>query len=176
MQFRNVHFWPCKYISNVKEMLEDFIVAYRSTLLNTPRLNRRNSNKTVVIFGFCSWDVQLQSLSAYFKNFNILKKTVTRMATLPNIRWIYMTRPAAWDNSSCFCSRISYYTNVINLYHEGLGAAVPGVRLLRYDGTQEQWGGGRLSLSGPLPSRVVRDICYWCSFNSVVSRVRDRQE
>ena len=56
------------------------------------------------------------SLSAYFKKLNILKKTVTQMASLPNIRWIYMTRPAAWDNSSCFCSHVSSYTNVINLY------------------------------------------------------------
>ena len=115
-QFRNVHRWPCKYISDVKKILDDFINVYRSRTWNTSRLDMSKKKQTVVIFGFGSWDVQLLSLSAYFKKFYILKKTVTQMASLPNIRWIYMTRPAAWDNSSCFCSHVSSYTNVINLY------------------------------------------------------------
>ena len=115
-QFRNVYRWPCKYISDVKKILDDFVNSYRLRTLNTSTPDTRKPKETVVIFGFGSWDVQLLSLSACFKKFSILKKTVTQMASLPNIRWIYMTRPAAWDNSSCFCSHVSSYTNVINLY------------------------------------------------------------
>ena len=115
--FGNVYHWPSKYISDVKKTLDDFMDAYKSTMLNTSKLlNSTKTKQTVVIFGFGSWDIQLQSLSVYFKNFNTLKKTVTRMASLPNIRWLYMTRPAAWDNSSCFCSHVSSFTNVINLF------------------------------------------------------------
>ena len=78
-QYRNVHRWPCKYIFDVKKILDDFVNVYRSRTLNTSTPDTRKRMETVVIFGFGSWDVHLLSLSAYFKNFNILKKTVRQI-------------------------------------------------------------------------------------------------
>ena len=88
--------------------------------------NGTNSNQTVLLFGFGTWDLLFCNLSTYHKIFPRLKQAISKMKQLSqrsNVRWIYITLPSAWDDTKCFCKNFPakrqinmFSTAVINAF------------------------------------------------------------
>ena len=88
--------------------------------------NGTNSNQTVLLFGFGTWDLLFGNLSTYHKIFPRLNQAISKMKQLSetsNVRWIYITLPSAWDDTKCFCKNFPakrqinmFSTAVINAF------------------------------------------------------------
>ena len=109
--FSNVYFISGGYI--------DVITQSMHHLLSLHTGHERNLNRTVILFGFSSWDLQLRNYSHFFHEFHLFEKVISEMVQLSkvsNIKWIYMTRPSGWDNSTCVCDIFSKDQNIPNIY------------------------------------------------------------
>ena len=87
--------------------------------INHPDNNGKNSNSTVLLFGFGTWDLLLYNLSTYHKTFPRMNQALSKMKLLSqtsNVRWIYITLPAGWDDANCFCKNFPLKKRKINMF------------------------------------------------------------
>ena len=84
-----------------------------------PDNNETNSNPTVLLFGFGTWDLLLCNLSTYLKTFHRMNQALSKMKRLSqtsNVRWIYITLPAGWDDTKCFCKNFPLKKRKLNMF------------------------------------------------------------
>lgn len=109
--FNNLHYIHAGFITTITKVIHNLLASYNKF--------EGFFKPTVVILGFSSWDLQIRSFSDYFKAFHLFEKILPGMVQLSkvsNIKWIYMTRPSVWDNSTCVCDAYRKGRNIPNIF------------------------------------------------------------